>query len=78
MYEELKRKWQMKYITAETLQGWVKLEEAKPGKGITQAQYEEIIALPQVGVADNNAALREQVTAYEEALTTVGVLPLEG
>lgn len=31
-----------KYITKETLKGWVALNQAKPGKGISQEEYEEI------------------------------------
>lgn len=42
MYERLKTKWDMGYITKETLRGWVAVEAKRPGKGITQEQYEEI------------------------------------
>ena len=40
--EELAAKWKKGYITKETLRGWVALNEAKPGKGITPEEYEEI------------------------------------
>lgn len=41
-FETLKTKWQMGYITDETLRGYVELNERKPGKGITAEQYKEI------------------------------------
>lgn len=41
-YEELKAKWDMGYITKETLRGWVELNDRKPGKGITAKEYKEI------------------------------------
>lgn len=41
-YEELKSKWDMGYITIETLRGWVDLNERKPGKGITEEEFREI------------------------------------
>lgn len=42
MYEKLKTKWDMGYITRETLRGWVTINEKRPGKGITAEQYEAI------------------------------------
>lgn len=42
MYEKLKAKWDMGYITKETLRGWVAIEVKKPGKGITAEQYKDI------------------------------------
>lgn len=42
MFEKLKSKWDMGYITRETLRGWVAIEERRPGRGITVAEYEEI------------------------------------
>ena len=45
-YEELLSKWQMGYITDETLRGWVELNERKPGKGITPEEYEQITGIP--------------------------------
>lgn len=42
MFEKLKAKWDMGYITKETLRGWVAVEAKRPGKGITPEQYEEI------------------------------------
>lgn len=42
MYETLKRKWEMGWITKETLKGWVAVEKKKPGKGITEEQYKQI------------------------------------
>ena len=41
-FETLKTKWQMGYITDETLRGYVELNERKPGKGITAEEYKEI------------------------------------
>lgn len=45
-YEMLKRKWELGYITKETLRGWVELNERKPGKGITPEEYELITGEP--------------------------------
>lgn len=42
MYEALKRKYEMGYITKDTLKGWVKIEKKLAGRGITEKQYEEI------------------------------------
>lgn len=41
-YNTLLFKWNFGYITAETLRGWVALNEQKPGKGITPEEYEQI------------------------------------
>lgn len=41
-FETLKTKWQMGYITDETLRGYVELNERKTGKGITAEEYKEI------------------------------------
>ena len=40
------KKWQMHYITEETLRGYVELNERKPGKGITPEEFEEITGEP--------------------------------
>lgn len=45
-YETLARKWQLGYITEETLRGYVELNERKPGKGITPEEFEEITEIP--------------------------------
>ncbi len=42
MFEKLKAKWDMGYITKETLRGWVAVEAKRPGKGITPEQFEQI------------------------------------
>ena len=42
MFEKLKTKWEMGYITNDTLRGWVAIEAKRPGKGITPEQYQEI------------------------------------
>lgn len=42
MFEKLKAKWDMGYITKETLRGWVAVEAKRSGKGITPEQYQEI------------------------------------
>ena len=41
-FEALLERWRLGYITKETLRGWVALNEAKPGRGITEEEYEEI------------------------------------
>lgn len=42
MFEELKLKYEMNYITKETLKGRVKLGKTKPAKGITEEEYKLI------------------------------------
>lgn len=42
MYESLKEKYELHYITKETLKGRVKLYKSKPDKGITEEEYFEI------------------------------------
>jgi len=42
MYEKLKAKWEMGYITLGTLRGWVAVNAARPGKGITPEEYRAI------------------------------------
>lgn len=39
---ELKTKWDMGYITIDTLRGWVELNDRKPGKGITAEEFTAI------------------------------------
>ena len=34
-FDSLKKKWEMDYITKDTLKGWVALNEKRAGKGIT-------------------------------------------
>lgn len=46
MFEELKRKYELNYISKATLKGRVKLYATKPEKGITAAEYEEITGEP--------------------------------
>lgn len=43
-FEALLERWRLGYITRETLRGWVVLNEAKPGRGITAEEYEQITA----------------------------------
>lgn len=45
-FESLKAKWEKRYITDQTLRGWVALNDVKPGKGITASEYEEITGNP--------------------------------
>ena len=42
MFETLKTKYELHYITKETLKGRVKLYSTKPEKGITADEYYEI------------------------------------
>ena len=42
MFEKLKAKWDLGYISKETLRGWVAVEAKRPGKGVTPEQYQEI------------------------------------
>lgn len=41
-FDSLKKKWEMDYITKDTLKGWVVLNEKRAGKGITAEEYKEI------------------------------------
>ena len=41
-FDSLKKKWEMDYITKDTLKGWVALNEKRAGKGITAEEYKEI------------------------------------
>lgn len=41
-FDSLKKKWEMGYITKDTLKGWVVLNEKRAGKGITAEEYKEI------------------------------------
>ncbi|MDD2954581.1 MAG: XkdX family protein [Parabacteroides sp.] len=42
MYESLRNKYELNYITKATLKGRVRLYATKPAKGITPEEYEEI------------------------------------
>lgn len=54
MFEKLKTKWDMGYITKETLRGWVAINAKRPGKGITAEQYEEITKEPYTAEEEPN------------------------
>ncbi len=41
-FESLKSKYDMGFITKETLAGWVAIDAKKPGRGITADEYAEI------------------------------------
>ena len=41
-FDSLKKKWEMDYITKDTLKGWVALNKKRAGKGITAEEYKEI------------------------------------
>ena len=41
-YKMLKNRWDLGWITEETLRGWVEINERKPGKGITAEEFEKI------------------------------------
>lgn len=41
-YKMLKNRWDLGWITEETLRGWVEINERKPGKGITAEEFEMI------------------------------------
>lgn len=41
-FDALKEKYQMGYITRETLAGWVAINDKRPGRGITAEEYEMI------------------------------------
>jgi len=45
-FETFKLKWQLGYITEDTLRGYVELNDRKPGKGITAEEFEEITGEP--------------------------------
>ena len=77
-YEHLKTKWQMGYITDDALKGWVKLEEVRPGCGITAEEYERITGKPYDGQssfrpnpASESAVWDEMDAAYQEGVDSV-------
>lgn len=41
-YKTLAEKYKKKYVTKETLRGWVALNDRAPGRGITAEEYEQI------------------------------------
>lgn len=45
-YATLAEKYKKKYVTKETLRGWVALNDRAPGRGITAAEYEQITGEP--------------------------------
>lgn len=45
MYESLKAKYELNFISLETLKGWVKINKIKPTKGITADEFEEITGI---------------------------------
>ena len=77
-YEHLKTKWQMGYITDDALKGWVKLNEVRPGTGITAEEYENITGKPYDGESSFNpsptserAVWDEKDAAYQEGVDSV-------
>lgn len=42
MYETLKAKYELNFVSLDTLKGWVKINKIKPTKGITAAEFKEI------------------------------------
>lgn len=45
-YATLAEKYKKKYITEETLRGWVALNDRAPGRGITAEEFERITGKP--------------------------------
>lgn len=45
-YATLAEKYEKKYVTKDTLRGWVALNDRAPGRGITAAEYEQITGEP--------------------------------
>lgn len=41
-FEKFKTRYEKGYITKATLRGWVKVNEKRPGAGITAQEYKEI------------------------------------
>lgn len=78
-YESLKSKWQMGYITDDALKGWVKLNEVKPGTGITAGEYESITGKAYDGESSFNpspapsesAVWDEMDAAYQQGVDSV-------
>ena len=44
-YKMLKNRWDLGWITEETLRGWVEINERKPGKGITAEEFDATIKM---------------------------------
>ena len=51
-YKMLKNRWDLGWITEDTLRGWVEINEKKPGKGITAEEFEQITGLKYEDGAD--------------------------
>lgn len=45
-YATLAEKYKKKYVTEETLRGWVTLNDRAPGRGITAEEFEQITGKP--------------------------------
>ena len=44
-FEELKRKYNLKYITIDQLRRWVVIDQKSPGNGITAEEFEAITGI---------------------------------
>lgn len=54
LLEKLKTRWAMGYISIDTMKGWVKLEEVRPGTGITVEEYRQITGVDYDGQTSYN------------------------
>lgn len=65
-YESLKTKWEKGYITDDALKGWVKLEEVRPGSGITAEEYEAITGQEYDGQSSFNPTPASETDVWDE------------
>lgn len=65
-YESLKTKWEMGYITDDALKGWVKLNEVRPGTGITAEEYESITGKVYDGESSFNPSPASDSNVWDE------------
>lgn len=73
LFERLKTRWDMGYISDDTLKGWVKLEEARPGTGISVEEYRQITGKEYDGQSSftPGEGLRNRVSTLEASVDTL-------
>lgn len=54
-FDSLKKKWEMDYITKDTLKGWVALNEKRAGRASQQRNTRKLLAKSMKPVKNNDA-----------------------
>lgn len=70
LFEKLKTRWAMGYISIDTMKGWVRLGEARPGTGITAEEYRQITGIDYDGQTsyDPGAGIEGRVKDLENGV----------